>query len=249
MTAELRYNVERPWFADSSMLAMASSEPITKTGVVQFSLRTVFLVVTALAVFLGICAWTGWNMAFMLPLALGISGILVMVQAVRTQRRGQAVVGGFLMALALGVLSANALTVVSWGGRKGLDVEVIVLDASSLTPLPDTTIEVLDGPASPLLGGLSPNVDRDFSPAYSPQGTIELTTDEHGYAQFRHEFFAAGTDRLPTDSGYVDTTGVWLRVTATGYRTTYMPLDRQSVRPRDIHDETPICVTVPVGKE
>ncbi len=226
---------------------MTSSDSRPGTGVFQFSLSTVFLVFTALSVFLGICAWTGWNIAIILPLALGTSGILAIVQAVRTKRWGQvAAVGVLLMVVAVGMLPL--ISDVAWSGHRELDVRMIVLDASELTPLPDATIEVLDGPRSSI-DGVPPDVGRDFSPVYSPQGTTELTTDEDGYVRFTHKFFASGRRGLFVNSGYVDTTGVWLRVTVSGYRTTYMPVDRQSVRPRDIHDESPICVTVPVGRE
>ena len=80
------------------------------------------------------------------------------------------------------------------------------------------------------------------------RGTGDLTTNERGRVTFTHRFSAARRDGLFTSSGYVVTNRTWLRVSASGYRTTFMPLDRQSGRGRDLHDETPICVTVPIGR-
>jgi hypothetical protein len=214
----------------------------------QFSLRTVLAILTGSSVFLGVAAWAAWSAAVIIPLSLGTLGILVTILALRRRRRGLALLGGLLMVFAVGVFANNALTVVAWVGRHKLDVHVTVLDASALTPLPNATVEVLYGPESPIEGGL-PDVARDFRRSDLPQGAKGLTTDERGHVTFTQEFFAAGQYSLFRDSGYVSTGRVWLRVTATGYRTTYMPLDRQSGRPRDIHDETPLFVTVPVGRE
>ena len=43
------------------------------------------------------------------------------------------------------------------------------------------------------------------------------------------------------------TARVWLRITASNDKSTIVHLDGQSFRPRDINDETPIVVTVPLG--
>jgi len=224
-------------------MAPVDSEPTS--GAARFSLRSLLVTVTASCVFLAVCVW---NTAIGIPLSLAVLGVFLAVTGIRTGRRGAVILGGILVVAAVGLVAFNPPTVVAWVGRHKLDVHVFVVDASSLTPLSNATVEVLHGPYSPLEGP-PPNVDRDFEIIESGQSGERLTTDERGYTTFTHEFFAAGTDGLFTNSGYVDTRRVWLRITAPGYRTTFMPVDGQSARARDIDDESPIFVTIPVGKE
>lgn len=134
-----------------------------------------------------------------------------------------------------------ALSKTYWAGHQEMDVVVIVRDASELLRIANANIEVLDGPHS------FENQEIRNEEFKSRDDQI-FSTDDTGRAEFRCLFFAAGTESLFQESGYVDTDGVWLRVSAEGYHTTYIPVDRQSIRPRNINDDTPILVTVPVGK-
>lgn len=134
-----------------------------------------------------------------------------------------------------------ALEKIYWAGHREIEVVVIVRDASELTTIANANIEILDGPYS--LETPSIRVKE-----FEARNDQKVTTDDSGRAEFPCRFSAYGSDSLFHKSGYVDTDGVWLRVTAKGYHTTYMPVDRQSLRPRDIKDETPVFVTVPVAK-
>jgi len=154
-----------------------------------------------------------------------------------------------VMLSCLGFLAAYyAETGVVWVGRHKLIVNVVVVDASSLSPVPNAAIEVLEGTDTLFEGG-SPIVDGDFKVVDASSDLVRLTTNDDGYATFAHSFFATGRDSPFTESGNVKTSGIWLRITAPGYRPTLVPVDQQSTQSRDIQDESPILVTVPVGKQ
>lgn len=180
-------------------------------------------------------------------LATFLAGVVCVAIGVRTRRRAGTIVGVVLALGALGVAGLSPLTVTAWVGTTELDVYVLVIDASTISPIPDAQIEVVDGPDSPIEGP-HPDIDKDFEVVELPGDPRQLTTDKRGFTKFTHRFHAAGSDGIFRDSGYVDTGRTWLRVSSPGYVTTILPLDRQSIRPRDIHDESPLFVTVPVGK-
>ncbi len=209
----------------------------------RFSLRTLLLIVTGCQVFSAACIW---NLPVGVAIGLGVVGLMFLLAGTRSGKRRLLVVGLLFLAASIVGALAPGLTVACWVGRQTLTVYVTVVDASSLAPMSGATIEILHGPASPV-EGLAPNVTRDFE-VVQPNTAPVPRTDARGQASFPCEFFAAGQDGMLQNSGYVDTRRVWLRVTASGYHVTYMPLDRQSSRVRDIEDKTPLFVTVPVGK-
>ena len=209
----------------------------------RFSLRTLLLIVTGCQVFLAACIW---NLPVGVAIGLGFVGLMFLLVGARSGKRRLLVAGLLFLAASIVGALAPGLTVACWAGRQTLTVYVNVVDASSLTPVPGATIEILHGPPSPV-EGLPPNVTRDFE-VVPPNTSPVPRTDARGQTSFPCEFFAAGQDGLFQHSGYVDTRRVWLRVTAPGYHVTYMPLDRQSARARDIEDKSPLFVTVPVGK-
>lgn len=224
---------------------MTSVDPQSTTGYPRFSLRTLILTIAALQVLLAVCFW---NASIGVPFAIAALGGLLTVTGVRARRREMVVFGVFLVVTAIGSFAVNALIVHAWVGSHELEVHVLVVDASTLAPVSAALVEVLNGPHSSI-EGLPPDVERDFEKLIPPRGPGDLKTDGHGTVRLKHKFFAAGQDGLFGNSGYVDTRRVWLRVTVDGYRTTYMPIDGQSTRPRELDDESPIFVTIPVGKE
>lgn len=130
-----------------------------------------------------------------------------------------------------------------WVGSSELDVHVTVRDASNLEPIAGAKIELLEGPdATHRVLGL--DMDKAFT---AMPGSFSTDTD--GYCNFDHSFWATGRDNLFYSSGNVDTRRVWLRVTASGYASTYLPIDQQSMQLRDINDKSPIWVTIPIGKQ
>jgi hypothetical protein len=150
---------------------------------------------------------------------------------------------GALLSLALtAAFGLPALQTARWVGSYDLDVYVVVRDASELTPVANAVVEVLEGPHSPLES--QHFTLEDFQ--LCDHG--KLVTDERGHTEFSHRFFAAGSTSPFDNSGYVDTGKVWLRVTAEDYCTTYMPVDRQTIRTRNMKEDSPIYVTIPVGK-
>lgn len=236
----LRYPFDRK---QSSLTAMAANERSWTRSAFQFTLRDVFLVFVAVSATL---AASCWNLMVGVATALALSGALTVFAGVRKRRRGAVLAGLVLIVLAAGCVALLSTTVLTWVGSHELRVHVLVVDASKLTPISNARVRLLSGPRSPLEGP-PPVIDRAFKVIPLGNGAA-LTTDDRGYAQFAHRFFAAGSDGLFTKEGYVDTAQVWLRVSRPGYATTYLAIDQQSGKPRDIRNDTPIWVTVPVAK-
>jgi hypothetical protein len=120
------------------------------------------------------------------------------------------------------------------------------VDASTLTPISNARVELLNGPHSPLEGEVLV-INRHFEVVPLADAAV-LKTDDRGHTKFSHRFFAAGKYGLFGQNAYVETQRVWLRVTGEGCVTTYLAIDQQSPGPRDFHNDTPIWVTVPVAK-
>jgi hypothetical protein len=124
----------------------------------------------------------------------------------------------------------------------------MVIDTDAMEPVPGAEVVIFDGPQSPIEGSISSFKKSTFLPNPDSPGTESHLTDGHGICRFSYKFWAAGSDGLLDHSGYVDTSHVWVRVSAADRTATLVPLDRQSVRPRDINDETPLVVTVVLNK-
>lgn len=226
---------------------MITLSPATKTmsqTALRFGIRDLLVALATVSVTLA--AGCG-GVALGVAVSLAWLGIWAVVAGRRGNRSRVWAVGILLIAGAAVYIAIQSISV-AWCGSRELDVHVIVVDASHLTPIPNATIELLTGPPSPLEHPPL-DIDRAFDvvPSGNPNG---LTTNNRGYAQFSHRFFAAGRyGLLEEESGYIETRWVWLRVTCPGYVTTYMPIDQQSPSPRDIKNSTPIWVTVPLGKD
>lgn len=216
---------------------------LTRTSI-RFSVRDLLLVLAAISVTLGAGRW---KIAIGVAVGLALFGILAIAAGVRSRRRDAVVVGTLFSLGAAVSIAVQSFTIVAWVGSHELDVHVIVVDASTLTPIANARVEPLDGPYSSMEGP-TPAVDGEFD-VIPLENSKPLTTNNRGYTRFSHRFHAAGNDGLFTKSGYVDTRQVWLRVTCPGYVTTHLPIDQQSASPRDIKNTTPIWVTVPVAKD
>lgn len=210
----------------------------------RYSLATLMAIVAIAGVTLAVCRWNMSMGGLLFMTTAGLAGVFL---GKRNRRPLVTLCGVLLLGAAMFVLIRSA-TVIAWVGRRSLDVRVMVLESEQLVPIENAVVEVLDGPHSPLEGPIQ-SVDTDFSHGQHATAPGELTTNERGIAMFSHEFHAAGSDGLFTNSGYISTKNVWVRVTADGYRTTLMPVDGQSIRPRDISDTSPVCVTVPMGRQ
>lgn len=211
----------------------------------RFSLRTMLSSVAVIAVLLAVVRW---NTVVGMSLAVFVAGTVCVVIGVRTSRRGIVSLGILLMIGAGGFAWLRSVTVVAWVGNRYLEVHVLVVDGSSLAPVSGARVQLLSGPGSPIEGSV-PNVENDFTMIELAGDKKGVITNEQGSAKFRQHFRAGGTDGLFRKSGYVDTRRTWLRVTAPNYQTTLMPMDGQSAYLRDVNDETPLFITVPVGKK
>lgn len=153
-----------------------------------------------------------------------------------------------VVASVLAILAIPALQVAKWVGHKTLQVEVRVIDTNALESVAGAEVTIFDGPQSPIEGPVHGRRQTDFEPAPDASRTETQVTDSNGVARFTYVFPAAGSDGLWDNSGYVDTSQVWLRIRASGRPPALVSLDRQSTRARDIHDETPIVATVVLNK-
>ncbi|MEK6238034.1 MAG: hypothetical protein N2C14_25250, partial [Planctomycetales bacterium] len=165
----------------------------------------------------------------------------------RSGRRELAYVAIFISVGTVAGLVVCSLSSALWVGSSELEVKAFVIDASTLAPIANAQIQEMDGPSSPLEGH-----HWIAEHHMKPSGRAlpgSQATDQYGRVMFKHRFHATGRINAFEDSGYVQTNNVWLRVTAKGYATTFLPLDRQGARARDLHDLTPLYATVPMGKQ
>jgi hypothetical protein len=149
------------------------------------------------------------------------------------------------------VLTAVAWTSVSashWVGRKELQVVVLVADADTAKPLSGVPITVFAGPWGPVEYSLSDVTKATLNLDSESAEVQRFATGEDGRIEFTRPFFAAGTDIAFRHSGYVRTAGTWIEAAPPGYGVVLLPLDGQSVHPRDINIDTPIYVTILVRK-
>ena len=224
---------------------MATNDPPLARTAFQFTLRDVFLVLGVISVVLSVSCW---NLIVGVATGLALLGVVTVFAGIRNHRRGAVVTGlVFIIGAAICVAIQSFTTTTCWVGSHELRVHVSVVDASTLRPISNAKVELLNGPYSPLEGP-APVVDRAFEVISLVNG-VALTTDDRGHAQFSHRFFAAGSDGLFTKTGYVVTGRVWLRVTCPGHVKTYLAIDQQSANPRDITNDAPIWITVPVAKD
>lgn len=133
---------------------------------------------------------------------------------------------------------------VAWVGRKKLDLQVVVVDTDKMEPIPDARVTIFQGGMSPIEGHISWRKKSDFEPDDQSQDVKTFVTNSEGRCSFSYSFPAAGSSGFFRETGYVDTSKTWLRVEAMDRPIALVLLDRQSVRPRDIHDLTPVVVTV-----
>lgn len=151
--------------------------------------------------------------------------------------------------VALAVLCVAWGQTVKWVGGKTLRVEVLAIDTDALAPVAGAKVTVFEGPQSPLEGNISWRKLSDFEPDEESPDTKSATTGDDGRCTVTYRFWAAGSDGPFDHSGYVDTSRAWLRVSSPDRPTALVPLDRQSVRPRDLNDVTPLVVTVVTNKK
>jgi hypothetical protein len=137
----------------------------------------------------------------------------------------------------------SLLTRTCWVGSKELRVRVQLADADTMEPLPGVPIVVFNGPWTPLEG-------RPVAPKADPASAEvqQFTTDAQGTVELSRRFFAAGSDSTFHHSGYVRLAGTWIEIAAPGYSTVLLPLDGQSVHPRQFDDDTPVYATVLLKK-
>jgi hypothetical protein len=138
--------------------------------------------------------------------------------------------------------------VAAWVGSKTLDVAVCVVDTQTPGPVPGASITIFQTQKTPFDGSIRHLPATEFLPDPDSPYTERHVADSQGYCSFPYRFWAAGTSGWFRQSGYVRTSGTWLLVTAPGRPDALVPLDRQSLRPRDINDTTPLFVTVVLNK-
>ena len=156
-------------------------------------------------------------------------------------------IGVGIVLLVTAVLVLAGLLATDWQGERQLPVHVCVVDTEKLAPVPDAAVTIFRGARSPLEGRIERCKPGDFAPESKDARPQTAATDRDGRCAFSYAFPAMGREGLLGASGDVDTSTTWVRVAAPDRTAALVPLDRQSVRPRDLNDRTPVYVTVVLG--
>jgi hypothetical protein len=125
----------------------------------------------------------------------------------------------------------------AWSGRRTLDVNVHVTQADGARPIAGAQINVYDHPLNPQEGQL-PKLDSR---------ALELrsyATDADGVCRFEHEFRFAGSRVGKLAGEQITTPDAWIKVSAAGRQSAFVPLASRSGGVRRIGDESPIVVHV-----
>jgi hypothetical protein len=104
-------------------------------------------------------------------------------------------------------------TVVAWVGRKTLQIEVHVIDAENQTEIAEAQVVIFRGPSTAFEGWNLPPA-ADFTVERTAAEPKSAKTDAHGRCNLNYSFVAAGSEGYFRHSGYVDTSGGWLEVSA-----------------------------------
>jgi hypothetical protein len=204
----------------------------------QISLRTLLLSVGALAVIFALLAW---HLVGGLLICLALAGATLTTLGIRGRRIGLTATGIVLLTVTL-VTFLGSSNVVAWVGSRALQVQVLVIDSKTLEPIPDATLQILEGPQWLF--------DRRLPPDSSEFTTVMsgLRTDARGICRFTHRFSAAGMAGTFRHSSAIRTAGVWVRASADGFGTAFIPLDGQGSR-RDIDNRSPVLATISLSRQ
>ena len=145
----------------------------------QFSLRTLLLVVTCVAI---VCSLTSWLHETGIAISMLSLGIGFLSFGIRQKRKSH-ILGGCRLIAALILWSPWLLTAICWVGEKKVSVTVRVQDQSG-TPVPNATVQL---------------TDRTSISAAS--------TDSKGAAVESGEFQICGTDMLFSKTGIIELLG------------------------------------------
>ena len=148
----------------------------------------------------------------------------------------------------LAFFSVPLFTVAVWDGHKTLEVYVEVIDTDVPQAVSGAEVTIFDGAHSPIEGRIEAYKPAAFNPDPKSPYVKTNTTDSNGICRFRHAFSAGGRSGIFQHSGSVYTSDVWIRVSAPGRPSTLVSLQRRSAGARDVHDETPVFVTVVLNK-
>ncbi len=164
----------------------------------QFSLRTLLLVVTIIAVVLSMITWL-----HELGIAIALLSTGVVLVFVGTWcKRWHYISGGCILICGLVISSPWLSTAVCWAGHKKISVTVCVHDHFG-TPIPNATVQL---------------TDRDGTSTAS-------TTDVSGLTYVVGNFQICGTDTLLSKTGIVELLGEKLSVQAIGFKSFDRELD------------------------
>ena len=188
----------------------------------QFTLRSLFVVTTALAVFLGLVKWQG-------PLAgvvfLLVVGLALVAAGIRTKRRGRWIAGLVLTVLTLIVLPLMVGTCGGsrecWNGYGTFPVPIEVRDADTGEPIPNAAVRLAESPAA----------------------SRAVLTDSHGAASAPARFLAGGEHCWfeKKDDLYIGLGLHVLEVNAAGYEPFRRYLkDQVGVFAWDLHAPLPV---------
>jgi len=135
-------------------------------------------------------------------------------------------------------------------GAVQLEVIVFVIDTQVPGPVADAKVTIFHGLRTPLentrfMNRIPPS---KFLPDPNSPYTQTNSTDSYGMCSFQYQFTAITSDSWFHHTGNVRVQEAWVQISAAGRPDALVPIDRQGIYPRDIHDKSPIVVSVVMNR-
>jgi hypothetical protein len=188
----------------------------------QFSLRGLFVFVTAVAV---VCSMTRWLHEAGIAISLLSLGVVFVCVGAWSKRRSY-IIGGCALICGLVISAPWLLTAMCWVGHKKISVTIRVQEPSG-TPIPNATVRLTD-----------------------KIGSFTASTDSRGVAAVVGDFMTCGTDTLLRKTGGIQLFRHQLMVSAEGYKAFQRGLDEAVGRLSwDLYAPTPPEVLVQLERD
>jgi hypothetical protein len=140
----------------------------------------------------------------------------------------------------LGIAGIPLLTAQKWVGVKARCLQFELLDATSGAPVANAEVC--------LFRGYVENPGWTAEPDMADAETHCAVTGADGRTRLSYEFRATGTSYFYFEAGTTDFGDRFVRVTADGYKSEVFRLAKRIGESRDIGDERPITIVVPMKR-
>ena len=195
----------------------------------QFSLRTLFVVTTALAVVAAVTARWGLAGVVVPTFVIMAAGSLFLIGRGLVQFRVEMFVIGFFALLGVFLLSIPVFVVAIWDGSKAVPLQFVVVDSTSGKSIPAATVRLLRS-----------EFDLRIAPGGASKQITQGTTQSNGSVTLTETFPCSGHSGFLENYGFVCfPPDYWLQVSAAGFRSDWEQLATLTGKRRDIDDPIP----------